>query len=132
MVPADHDLVGRGPVSFEVLGDHGVLGPSVPVPDYWEDAVSPFNTPKGHPIPRNALIANWDELTAMVAEGQAIQPVHWSAVRYNSRPDIAYLPFRDARPTRWGLVWRTGTENETIRALARIVGDLGPLHLGGR
>ena len=47
--------------------------------------------------------------------------------RYWSRPDIAYLPVSDLDALPYALVWRTETENELVRALARVAADLGTL-----
>ncbi|MFI7129308.1 LysR family transcriptional regulator [Nonomuraea sp. NPDC050153] len=47
--------------------------------------------------------------------------------RFWSRPDIAYLPVRDIDALRYALVWRTETENDPIRALARVAADIGTL-----
>ncbi|MFI0451767.1 LysR family transcriptional regulator [Actinomadura sp. 6N118] len=127
MVAADHELVERGQVCLDVLGDYGVCGPSVALPDYWENTAVPFSTPRGHAVPRNTLITTWEDMATVVADGQAIQTVQWSAIRYNARPDIAYLPIRDARPISWGLVWRTDAETPAIRSLAKVFRDLGAI-----
>jgi hypothetical protein len=42
-------------------------------------------------------------------------------------PDVRWLPIMDLSRLHYALVWRTETENEIIRAMARIVNDLGPL-----
>ncbi|WP_344843012.1 LysR family transcriptional regulator [Nonomuraea dietziae] len=47
-----HELSEHASVSIEALGDFGVLGPSAPLPDYWEDAFIPFQTPSGRPVAR--------------------------------------------------------------------------------
>lgn len=66
-------------------------------------------------------------MATLVADGEIVQPVHWHAIRYNARPDIAYLPIREARPISWGLVWRSDAETPAIRGLAQTFRDLGAL-----
>ncbi|MEU4700147.1 LysR family transcriptional regulator [Nonomuraea dietziae] len=125
MVAAEHELVERESVCLDVLGDYGVCGPSVALPDYWENTAVPFSTPRRGAVPRNTLITTWEDMATVIADGQAIQPVHWSAIRYNARPDIAYLRIRDAPPISWGLVWRSDAETPAIRGLAQVFRDLG-------
>lgn len=57
VMPDHHDLAGERSLSLEVFGDRGVFTPSAPLPEHWEDAVSPFFTPKGRPIERITPIA---------------------------------------------------------------------------
>ncbi|GAA3549071.1 LysR family transcriptional regulator [Nonomuraea rosea] len=127
MVAADHELIERGSASLEALAHYGVCGPSITLPDYWEDTAVPFSTPKGRTVTRTMPITTWDEMATLIADRQVVQPVHWHAIRYNARPDIAYLPLRDARPISWGLVWRTDEETSAIRGLAQVFRDLGAL-----
>ncbi|MFI6055332.1 LysR family transcriptional regulator [Streptomyces violascens] len=121
----DHILADRTSVSVEVLGDHGVIGPPTPLPDYWEDAFIPFRTPRGRPIERNHTAGNLDELYAIVAAGDAVNSLGAHVTRYYTRPDIVYLPLHDAPRLHWSLVWRTGAENDLVRAFVQVVRDLG-------
>lgn len=127
MVAASHVLATRGRISREDLADFTVLGTALP--EYWEDAVSPFYTPKGRQIPRDNAPRDWDDLTFKVANGQHVQPVHMHALRYHARPDITYLHLHDAPHARWGLVWRADAESPMIRAFAQVVRDLGAASL---
>ncbi|MEV5944571.1 LysR family transcriptional regulator [Streptomyces sp. NPDC051994] len=121
----DHILADRPSVSLEALGDHGVIGPVTPLPDYWEDAFIPYQTPSGRQIERSHSAANLDELFAIVAAGEAVNSLGAHVVRYYSRPDIVYLPLHDAPLLSWSLVWRSDVDNEMVRAFVRIVRDLG-------
>jgi hypothetical protein len=47
--------------------------------------------------------------------------------RYHPRPGIVYLPVTDMEALPYRLVWRSEAENDMIRALAHVVGELGPL-----
>ncbi|MEV8528721.1 LysR family transcriptional regulator [Streptomyces sp. NPDC052000] len=121
----DHILADRPSVSLEALGDHGVIGPVRPLPDYWEDAFIPYQTPSGRQIERHHSAANLDELFAIVAAGEAVNSLGAHVVRYYSRPDIVYIPLHDAPLLSWSLVWRSDVDNEMVRAFVRVVRDLG-------
>ncbi|MER6582369.1 hypothetical protein [Nonomuraea sp. NPDC001023] len=69
------------------------------------------------------------ELVAIVANGEIVAPVHAHAVRYHTRPDIAYVPITGVPDSRWAPVWRADAESDVIRAFLDVVTDLGPLHL---
>ncbi|WP_371502703.1 hypothetical protein OG871_36450 [Kitasatospora sp. NBC_00374] len=43
------------------------------------------------------------------------------------RADIARLPVKRLEPRAYSLAWLTESENDMIRAFARVVCDLGPL-----
>ncbi|MGW2864157.1 LysR family transcriptional regulator [Streptomyces sp. NPDC001205] len=121
----EHVLADRKSVSIEVLGDHGVIGPVTPLPDYWEDAFIPFQTPRGRPIERNHSAESLDALYAIVASGDAVNSLGAHVTRYYARPDIVYLPLHDAPLLRWALVWRSDGESDLVRAFAAIVRELG-------
>ncbi|PYC84726.1 LysR family transcriptional regulator [Streptomyces tateyamensis] len=126
VVAPDHDLAQRASVSLEVLGDFGVIGPASPLPDYWEDAFTPFQTPSRRPIERRSQIgAHLEDIFTNVGAGEAVHTLGFHVTRYHARPDIAYLPVHDARPLSWGLVWRSDAETEPVRALAKVIRDLG-------
>ncbi|MEV0407069.1 LysR family transcriptional regulator [Actinoallomurus sp. NPDC050550] len=129
-VAADHELATRSSASLEMLADFQHTT-SPRVPDYWADSFIPPHTPSGHMIVRGPLATNTDELFTFVSTGEAVNAFPAHTPRYWSRPDIAWLPFRDLGPLTYGMVWRSETENDPIRALARIVEDLGPLHPDG-
>ncbi|MBP2324571.1 DNA-binding transcriptional LysR family regulator [Kibdelosporangium banguiense] len=125
LLDADHKLARDKEVSLEILGDAGILqGPAGP--DYWADAFMPFHTPSGRPIERHAPhIASLDDIFTHVASGEGLHALGLHVTRYHARPDIVYLPIRDWPGLRWGLVWRSEAETDPIRALAKVVRDLG-------
>ncbi|MFD8889455.1 hypothetical protein [Streptomyces sp. NPDC059566] len=75
------------------------------------------------------MAANWEENIAIVADGGMVTLTGAHATRYNARPDIVYLPFDEERSLRWGLVWRTETENDLIRGLVETVRSVGTARL---
>jgi hypothetical protein len=43
--------------------------------------------------------------------------------RYNAQPDVVFLPFHDAPPVQWALIWRTDRATPLGRALAESATD---------
>jgi DNA-binding transcriptional LysR family regulator len=125
-VSTAHELAERSTVSTEVLADFP-NGMGQRLPDYWEDAYLPFQSPGGHVIERGAFVASGDELIHLVALGEMVQvfPVHVTA--HWAMPDVRWLPITDLPRLHYALVWRTENETEIVRAMARVVNDLGPL-----
>ncbi|MET7621859.1 LysR family transcriptional regulator [Streptomyces sp. NPDC005408] len=124
-VPSTHRLATRDSVCYEDLADEAVLTGAAP--DYWREALIPTHTPGGRLIPRGPAAIDGMQLLAVVASGEAVCPAH--AQRYYARPDIAYIPIRDAPLGRWALWWRTSSETDPIRYLAKVADGLGPLPL---
>jgi DNA-binding transcriptional LysR family regulator len=48
------------------------------------------------------------------------------AGRYYVRPDIAYVPFEDAGPIEYALIWRDEDRSAGLRALIQTILDLAP------
>ncbi|MFC8066777.1 LysR substrate-binding domain-containing protein [Streptomyces sp. NPDC057293] len=126
-VSSAHPLAKRDSISYEDLADEAVLTGAAP--DYWREALIPAHTSSGRPIPKGPTAVDGTQLLAIVASGEAVCPVHAHALRYYGRPDIAYIPIHDAPLSRWALSWHTNSETDRIRALAKVVEDLGPMAL---
>lgn len=126
-VSSTHRLANRDSVSYEDLADETV--PTGATPDYWREALIPTRTPSGRPITEGPAVVDGTQLLAIVASGEAVCPVHAHALRYYARPDIAYIPIRDAPLGHWTLCWRTGDATDLIRDLAEVADELGPLTL---
>ncbi|MEU7798746.1 LysR family transcriptional regulator [Micromonospora arborensis] len=122
-VGATHPLASRDSVCYEDLADETVMGGARP--DYWREILVPLRTPSGRLIRIGPSVSNFQEMIPILATGEAVSPVHAQAARYYARPDIAYVPIRDAPPGRWGLIWRTGHETELIRSFADTAQHLG-------
>ncbi|WP_159843473.1 LysR family transcriptional regulator [Nocardia sp. CY41] len=130
LMPDNHELAGEKWISMETFGDRGVLAPADPLPDYWEDAVSPFHTPSGRPIHRVAPISTLEDILVSASTSEVFTSCMSHIARYYPRPGITYTPISDSPLVRWALVWRTESETQQIRALARVVRDLGALERG--
>ncbi|MFB7718030.1 LysR family transcriptional regulator [Nocardia sp. NPDC056100] len=58
------------------------------------------------------------ELLTAVGAGKGVLPIGAHAQRYHARPDVAYVPLRDAAPIQWVLLWRKGNDTARIRGFA--------------
>ncbi|MFD8676887.1 LysR family transcriptional regulator [Streptomyces seoulensis] len=131
-VPAGHPLAGEESVSLEVLADHPVVQyPAVTSAAFKRDR-TPDRTPSGRPVPKGPAGASFSEMLTLVALGLGVLPVGEHSRRYYPRPDIAYVPLRDAPPIRRGPVWREGNTTARVREFVRAAADVaqsqGPRH----
>lgn len=126
-VSIEDELAGRSSVSLESLSSRQhVTAPRMP--DYWEDRYLPFNTPRGRPIERLRTVVNADELINLVGTGEIVHTFPGHVTEYWAMSHIRWLPIPDMPPLSYAVVWRSEAENDLVRALARTVRDLGPLH----
>jgi DNA-binding transcriptional LysR family regulator len=76
------------------------------------------------PIERGADFSTVQEMLSLIGAGKGIFPVPAHARRYDTRPDITYVPIRDGLPRERRLTWRTTAECSRIRAFNQTVRDL--------
>ncbi|MFG6202052.1 LysR family transcriptional regulator [Nonomuraea sp. JJY05] len=124
-IAAEHELAGRTSVSLEVVGDFQHVDIETK-PDYWFDSYVPSHTRRGRAIERGPLVRSSAEILTWTGMGEVVALFPSHMTRYWVRQDIVYLPVHDVEPLTYALVWRSDTENDLIRALARTVRDLGP------
>lgn len=123
-VPDDHRLALRSHASVEMLADfQHAMAPDMP--EYWEDHYLPFFTPRGSRVERGPTVTGPDELIDLVSTGEIVHGFPAHVTRYWSMPHIRWLPIKDMSTLSYALVWRTEAESDPIRALARVVRDLG-------
>ena len=123
-VSARHPFARRASVSFADLARTKILCTPSTVPDYWDQALVPPHTPDGRPVERGPSFATVQEMLALVGAGFGSYPVPTQATIYHARPDVAYVPIRDAPPYRWRFVWLSAAETATIRAFDRAAATL--------
>jgi len=114
-VPAGHPFAGRPYLSVEDLAQTTVMQ-FAGVPEAYRDDRTPAHTPGGKPIRRGASARTFNEVLTLVGAGQGVFPVGAQAVRYYGRRDVVYVPFHDAPPLEWGLIWRTDHATALVRA----------------
>ncbi|MGA4850843.1 LysR substrate-binding domain-containing protein [Streptomyces sp. G5(2025)] len=118
-LPAAHPLAARETVTPEDLAAVPLLTIAGEVPDYWLEHHVPARTPSGRPIERGPGVVNLQEGLILVAGGRGalLAPAHTAT--YHTRPGVTYVPFADAAPTGYGLVWRLGHDTGAVAAFAR-------------
>ncbi|WP_169789210.1 LysR family transcriptional regulator [Nonomuraea candida] len=118
-VSVDHRLAGRTTVSLEEVACENVLLVAG-MPSYFRDWLIPERTPSGRPIRRSATVTYWQELLTLVAAGEGVTIAAAQGMRYYPRPNLVYIPFEDAPPLEYGLVWREAGVSARVLAFTRM------------
>ncbi|MGW5424407.1 LysR family transcriptional regulator [Streptomyces sp. NPDC003943] len=126
LVPAAHPLAARASVGLEDLAGQTLVTTGRGQPRAWRDTHYPTRTPSGAPVAHGPAAATWEELLSLVGAGHGVSPGAASGARYHPRPGIAYVPFHDAPPLTYGLVWATAAETALIRAFAETAARVPP------
>ncbi|BAU85181.1 hypothetical protein SLA_4293 [Streptomyces laurentii] len=115
-IHAAHPLAARAAVSLEDLAEVTLLTVDGDVPASWLAHHVPTHTPSGRPIARGPGVTQLQEALMLIAGGRGalLAPAHTAT--YHARPGVAYVPFADAEPTDYGLVWRAGHTTEAVGA----------------
>ncbi|WP_433190929.1 LysR family transcriptional regulator [Actinoallomurus sp. CA-150999] len=121
IVPARHPFARRESVFLEDLARTSLVAMSGAIPDYWLDHHYPRETPEGRAIARSASAVYWAEVLSLVATGRGVSPAALRAAQYNGRPGIVFVPFRDAPPIEYGLIWPRSGHTARVRAFAEIL-----------
>lgn len=123
-VPSGHPFARRESVSLEDLARAPLLQLPGTLPDSLREDRTPRTTPSGRVIERGPSAATFNEILTLIGAGHGVFPVGAQAGRYYARPDVAYIPFSDAPPLLWGLLWRADNSTARVRAFVRAAGDL--------
>ena len=115
---ATHPYATRESISLEDYGDLTFIGHRSPIPAYMEETFHPFRTPSGRLIARGPIVSNWDDQLLAVGAGQAVTVLVAESVPFYPRPNLAYVPVRDAPPCQWAFAWLTANPNPLTRAFA--------------
>ena len=126
-VARDHPLADRDTVDVEELADHR----SVRF-DNWpreiHEAVAPFRTPGGRPIPHTRIPLGdraLMDVSVRVARGELVFPTVASAAPYMGGDiDLAFVPITGMPPLRSALVWRRRARDPRLRAFIRVAREV--------
>lgn len=121
-VSSAHPFARRGSVSVEDLARDTVLHAAWPSAAA-RDSQGKWRTPGGRLVEPGPAAATVQELLALVAAGDGICPVAEHAARYFARPTVVFVPFSDAPPVKWGLVWPPAGETARVRAFVAAARD---------
>ncbi|MFD0900615.1 LysR family transcriptional regulator [Actinomadura sediminis] len=124
LVPADHPLAQREHMSMEDLADIPLITPGGNFPHYMAAVHLPTHTPSGRAIPRGPVFTYWAEVLSLVAAGLGAFPVSARGADYFARPGVAFVPFLDAPPVEYGLLWPTSGQSPRAMAFVDLLGDL--------
>ncbi|MGV9415329.1 LysR family transcriptional regulator [Nocardia sp. NPDC003693] len=127
MVPAKHPLAQWESVSMEDLADATLVtinGESVP--KYWMDRYFPLHTPSGRPIPQGPATNFWPEVLVHVSQGTGVSTVSLRARDFHARPNLVFVPFHDASPIDYGLMWPTAGKNPLVQPFLEVIAELTP------
>ncbi|WP_433243234.1 LysR family transcriptional regulator [Streptosporangium sp. CA-135522] len=122
-VSSRHPFARRTSVSVEDLARDKILRAPCSIPEHWRDPEAPSLTPEGRPVTYGQAAETFQEVLMLVSAGQGVFPVGEQANRYYARPDIAYVPFRDAPPLEWGPLWLTTSATGRVRAFTQAAHD---------
>ncbi|WP_253778797.1 LysR family transcriptional regulator [Goodfellowiella coeruleoviolacea] len=123
-VPANHPLARRDAVSLEDLARDQVFACSGDVPEYWQEHLAPSRTPGGQPVRRGRMAGTLQETLTLVGAGHGISPVGADVCRSYTPRGVVYVPFADAEPFEYGLVWRATGATARVRAFAEVAVEL--------
>ncbi|HUR06384.1 MAG TPA: LysR family transcriptional regulator [Nonomuraea sp.] len=129
VVPAGHPFAGRSSVSLEDLA-HVQLITIIGPPQYWLDFHLPSHTPAGKPIPRGPETVAWQEVLSLVSAGKGVCPTSALAADYYSRPDLAFVPFHDAPPMDYALLWPATGQTPKVHAFVQTLLTVAGQHSG--
>ncbi|GIH95715.1 LysR family transcriptional regulator [Planobispora siamensis] len=123
-VPPGHPFARRSSVSLDDLAGVTMLQLPDTLPEAFRAAYTPPRTPSGRPVAAGPAGATFQEILTLVGAGQGVFPMGAQARRYYARPDVVYVPFEDAPPLEWGLLWRADAATARVRAFAQAAYDL--------
>ncbi|MFF2550342.1 LysR family transcriptional regulator [Nocardia sp. NPDC058058] len=115
-LPRTHRLATGTELSLEDLAEVTLLRMPGTVPDSVLDDRTPARTPGGRPIAHGPVVHTFQEVLARIGAGEGGFVVGAQVTRFYLRPDVVYLPLRDAPPIEWGFVWRASRETARVRA----------------
>jgi DNA-binding transcriptional LysR family regulator len=122
-VSARHRLADRESVTLADVGRESVLSNPPQIPDYWAETLAPRLPPSARPTRRGPVYATVQEMLALIGAGKGVFPFPEQATHYYQRPDVVFVPIRDAPPFEWVFLWRRGNGTARIRAFAQTAQD---------
>jgi len=123
-VSARHRLADRDSVALADIGRETVLSNPAQIPDYWANVMAPRLPPGARPPPRGPAYATVQEMLALIGAGKGVFPFPEQATRYYQRPDVTFVPIRDAPPFEWMFLWRRGNGTARVRAFTQTAKDM--------
>ena len=123
-VSARHRLADRDSVALADVGLESVLSNPPQIRDYCAETLAPRLPPTARPTRRGPVYATVQEMLALIGAGNGVFPFPEQATSYYQRPDVVFVPIRDAPPFEWVFLWRRGKGTARVRAFAETVQDI--------
>ncbi|MFJ3086814.1 LysR family transcriptional regulator [Streptomyces sp. NPDC086838] len=120
VVPAAHPLARRRTVTLEDLAVLPLVT-AAGVSKAFREEFFPARTPQGRDIGRGPSAGGWEGVLSLISGGKGATVAAIAAGTYHVRPDIAYIPFDDAGPVEYALMWRDGDASARLQVLIRTV-----------
>ncbi|NGO79038.1 LysR family transcriptional regulator [Streptomyces sp. YC504] len=118
-ISTDHPLARRTSVTMEDLVDVPLGRVAGVGPGDWPSDRWPDRTPQGRAIPKGPEVETFLEAQQLIGAGTCGAIVGAHVTRFNTRPDITYVPFSDAPQIDWAPVWLKSNNTPANRAFAR-------------
>jgi DNA-binding transcriptional LysR family regulator len=115
-VASNHPLARRESVSLEDLAQVKVMRMPASLPASLHQERTPRATPTGRPVRNGPAAETFNEMLTLIGAGHGAFPVGAQTRRYYARPDVTYVPFNDAPPLQWALMWRADGATARVRA----------------
>lgn len=126
-VSARHPFARRDSISGADLAGTVVLRSPESLPPYWDQHFVPGDIQPE----RGPTFTTREEMRALIGAGKGVYPVPEQARDYYVRPDVTYVPIRDAPRWEWVLVWRAAETTQRTWEFTRAARDLAkPDRLG--
>lgn len=95
-----HPLADRASVSLSDLSSYPVLPSGLPIPEYWEAAVTPApgSSANQEPSTNSPAPRTREEVLWAVMSGEGVAFACAQGIKYLERADVVYVPI-DERPT---------------------------------
>ncbi|WP_327092329.1 LysR family transcriptional regulator [Nonomuraea sp. NBC_01738] len=119
IVPAGHPLAGRTSISLEDLAEVELITIGGDVPGYWLEAHYPSVTPSGRPVAHGQSVTYWQEVVPLIAAGKGVSTASLRVAEHYSHPGLVVVPYHDAPPIEYGLVWPTTRQTAMVQAFAQ-------------
>lgn len=127
MVGRSHALADRPSVSLDELAGYRILPSGLPVPEYWEAAVSPGARPVADPD--RPTPTREEVLWSLANDDEAVAFACGQGLKYYDRGVSVYIPIEERPALSWGLVHRRGRPGRWARELIGISQAFGPIEL---
>lgn len=122
-VPSRHPFASRTSLSLEDLAEVRMIQNPPELPAYFDEFHHPKRTPSGRPIAPGPTAATFPEILALVGAGKGVYLTTDQATQFYLRPDVTYVPVRDAPPLEFGLGWLSIGHTRRIQAFAQAAND---------